>query len=534
LFSKHEIEEIKKCKNSFTYFCENYLYIIDKNNKTIKLRLNNAQKHIFDKLEENSFIKILKARQLGSSTFIAAFYFWKTLLNVNERTVVIAHQHDSVKQIFRIYKTFYDNLPKFLKFKCNTNSANTLEFDTGSYIKVGSASSEAFRGSSAISNLHLSEVAFWENMKDTVASIFAAVSNNPTIILETTPNGMNDFFHFWSDENGYYPIFLSWMTDEKNILPSLPYDVSRLLNGKTEVERLVSSLALSEQQKNWAINVFFKRCAGDLSKFKQEYASDEVTCFLTSGDRFFTETFILDQNVQSGYIEYKPPMIGRIYSIGVDAAGGSNNGDYSAFVVTDITVKEYPQIVATFYERMPLLQYAERVYQECLKYKAFAVVEKNSYGLAIIEHLVQREYSFIYTRTVFDKIENRYTEDFGFNTTMSTRPILLARLQSFINHRKIVIEDPRLQKEINSFIYINGKAQADRNQHDDMIMALGLSLIAFDQYEYVQQNALPTMPQNASEWMKLELSMGIPKEELIRQGFVKDLTDRVNQSPLRW
>lgn len=91
-----------------------------------------------------------------------------------------------------------------------------------------------------------------------------------------------------------------------------------------------------------------------------------------------------------------------------------------------------------------------------------------------------------------------------------------------------------MQKEINNLIYINNKAQADRNQHDDMIMALALSLIAFDQYEYVQQNTLPTMPETPSEWLDLELSMGIPKDELIRQGYVKSTESRINGSPLRW
>ena len=166
-----ELNEIKKCKHDFIYFAENYLFIINKKNKLSHLKMNMAQRNIYEAIQSNKFIKILKARQLGSSTFIAAYFFWRTLFNLNERTLIIAHQHKSVKSIFRIYKTYYDNLPSFMKFKTNQSSANTIEFETGSFIKVGSAASEAFRGISAISNLHLSEVAFWDNMKDTISSV---------------------------------------------------------------------------------------------------------------------------------------------------------------------------------------------------------------------------------------------------------------------------------------------------------------------------------------------------------------------------
>ena len=282
------------CKKDFVHFLR-YLKIINKKNLLVTLSLNSAQKEILHNLTNNNLIKILKARQLGSSTFIAAYYFWKTLFKINERTVVIAHQHESVKSVYKIYKTFYDNLPSFLKntFKTVQSSANSIEFVTGSSIKIGSANSEAFRGSSAICNLHLSEVAFWDNMNETIASIFQASSENPTIILETTANGLNDFYNFWTDDNGYEPIFLSWYSDENNRIKTLSDKHKKLLSSKNDIVTLLLENMIDDEQRNWAIETYFVKCAGDLAKFKQEYAPTAVDCFITSGDRFFNQSFIV-------------------------------------------------------------------------------------------------------------------------------------------------------------------------------------------------------------------------------------------------
>jgi hypothetical protein len=527
-----QLNEIKKCKSDFLYFCKQYLKIVNKDNKVVSLRLNKAQMAIYSALGVNRYLKVLKARQLGSSTFIAAYYFWRTLFNLNERTLVIAHQHESVKAIFRIYQGFYNNLPSFMKFKTIHSSANTIEFDTGSFIMIGSASSEAFRGTSAISNLHLSEVAFWDDLKTTISSVFQATGANPHIILETTANSINDFYNFYEDDNGYEPVFLSWDSDENNVLSKLSDSTSKLITAKPAILDYLGNKGYSDDQIRWAVETFFTKTAGDISRFKQEYASDPLTCFIVSGDKFFSETYIIKEEVIEGYIEYKPPLPGRIYSIGVDSAGGSNSGDYSTFVVLDITSKEYPQIVATYMQREPLLSFSHRVLEECRKYSAYAVIEKNSYGLTVLEHIVQQGYTFLYTKEIFDKVENRFKSEFGFFTSAATRPLLLAKIQRLVNERKIFINDIRIQNEINSFIYKNGKAQAATGKHDDLVLALALSLMALEQYEYVKSNVDKPDPKTANEWMRLEVSLGIPKEALLKQGIVSSNSGHYNRSAL--
>ena len=168
---KKLVKEVARCKRDFIYFSENYLYVIDKNNNKVKLKLNSAQNKILAELIKNNRLTILKARQLGSTTFIAAFLFWKTLFNTNERTAVIAHTRDAAESIFLIYKNFYNNLPQFLQFSTTSSNVREMNFKTGSKIKVGSASTESFRGST-YNNVHASEVGFWGDAEKTISSIF--------------------------------------------------------------------------------------------------------------------------------------------------------------------------------------------------------------------------------------------------------------------------------------------------------------------------------------------------------------------------
>jgi hypothetical protein len=140
-------KEVLRCKNDFYYFSKKYLRIVDKNNTVVPLNLNAAQIEINEALDVNNFVKILKGRQFGSTTYIAARFFWEALFNENIRVAVVAHSAKAVGSIFSIYQFYYDNLPPFLKLKRVKSSANEMAFETGSFIRIGTANSQNFRGS---------------------------------------------------------------------------------------------------------------------------------------------------------------------------------------------------------------------------------------------------------------------------------------------------------------------------------------------------------------------------------------------------
>ncbi len=112
----------------------NNLYTIqDKAGKKIPFRLNWAQTALLDGLHECNLI--LKARQLGFTTFVQLFMLDACLFNSNIRAGTIAHRLDDARVIFRDKVKFpYDHLPDQLKAArpIVRDSADELEFANNS------------------------------------------------------------------------------------------------------------------------------------------------------------------------------------------------------------------------------------------------------------------------------------------------------------------------------------------------------------------------------------------------------------------
>ena len=518
--SKEELilQEVNKCKSDFIYFAENYLKILDKNDKLSPLIFNTAQSRLHRKLEEGeSFIKILKARQLGSSTYIAARFFWEALFNPNLRIAVIAHSDAGVKNIFNIYQRFYQHLPKFFQIKQVKDSASQIEFVTGSLIKVGTANSENFRGST-YSRIHASEAAFWSDMTTTIQSLFQTATNNPTIIVETTPNGLNEFYTFWKENNGYYPIFLSWLDHDEYRLTKLPKDGDK----PTQLEMEFSKEhRLDNEQTNWFIRTLRTRCSNNITTFKTEYPATEQEAFIATGAFVFPQFAgqISNKPTNRGWQIYKVPSKYSSYTIGIDVASGSPNGDYTAITILDITNKEKLEIVGTFYDKITSKELVEIVKRTLSQYEGLVVAERNNYGLILIDELKDFGYPHMYREVKFDKFKNQYTDNLGFYTSVQTRPLIIAKLTEYLNSTRIHVHDERLVYELSNFIYSSkGRAEAEKNFHDDLIFSLGLALVGIEQAITIEEEIRKAKrPTSTREIIEFELATGtafsnIPEE----------------------
>ena len=209
-------KEIKRCATDFAYFAEKHIRIVDINGKETNLQINEAQRRIFKSVTQNPHLMVLKARKLGSTTVIAAYFLWKALFNKNNRIAVVAHTDDAARAIFQIYQFMYANLPTELKIPAEKNRHNELRLKTGSQIKVGSAASEGFRGQT-YQYIHASEYAFWPNLEKSIAALFGTADANATIILESTANGLNQAYEMWNQENAFEKMFLGWKLDKRYV-----------------------------------------------------------------------------------------------------------------------------------------------------------------------------------------------------------------------------------------------------------------------------------------------------------------------------
>jgi len=113
-------------------------------------------------------------------------------------------------------------------------------------------------------------------------------------------------------------------------------------------------------------------------------------------------------------------------------------------------------------------------------YSAFTVVDiTGGMGVATVRKLQEMGYKDLYTDGVsaFDKWSwNPKSQDkmpgLSFN---SKRTQIVASFEEALRH-DFVVKSSRLVNEMNTFVYINGKADHMKGQHDDLIMAMAMCI----------------------------------------------------------
>ena len=161
---------------------------------------------------------VLKARQLGITTYVAARFFVHTITRRGTLSVQVAHNQDSAEEIFRIVHRFLENLPERLQAgalctsRANVRQVVFPRLDSEYRVETA-ADPNAGRGMT-IQNLHCSEVARWPgDAAETLAGLRAAVPPGGEIVLESTANGAaGAFYAEWqrAEETGYVRHFFPW------------------------------------------------------------------------------------------------------------------------------------------------------------------------------------------------------------------------------------------------------------------------------------------------------------------------------------
>lgn len=179
------------------------------------LRLNRAQREYAKRCSKQNIV--LKARQVGITTYVAARFFVQTITRPGTLTVQVAHSPGSAEEMFNIVRRFWEKLPEALRkgaLNCSRANVRQLVFPLlDSEYRVETADANAGRGMT-IHNLHCSEVSRWpRDAGETLASLRAAVVPGGEVVLESTPNGAGGvFYDEWqkADETGCTRHFFPW------------------------------------------------------------------------------------------------------------------------------------------------------------------------------------------------------------------------------------------------------------------------------------------------------------------------------------
>src|SRR5215469_10002539 len=160
--------EALRVRNDLAYFAETKLKLRPKAGPLEPFKFNAAQCKLHELLEGQKAktgrvrAVILKARQLGVSTYVAARLYHRTINCPGLRTIILGHERRASSNLFQIVKRFHDNLAEELRPSVGTSNAEELIFDRidSGYI-VAVASGEKTARSATAQLLHASEVAFW-------------------------------------------------------------------------------------------------------------------------------------------------------------------------------------------------------------------------------------------------------------------------------------------------------------------------------------------------------------------------------------
>ncbi len=452
---------------------ERLLLVRTREGWTAPLKTNAAQRAFERRRGQRNIV--LKARQMGMTTWAAARFFLRTIMRPGTLTLEVAHAQEAAEEIFRIVHRFLDWLPEELREgPLRTSRANVrqLAFPNldAQYRVVSAADRNAGRGLT-VQNLHCSELARWPgDAAETLAGLRAALAPDAEVILESTPDGVGGcFYEEWqkAHETGMVRHFFPWWKEPHYRAAAV--DEATL----TEEERELRSrkrLSLEQIAFRRQIRANFRGLA------RQEYAEDEESCFRASGESVFemeaVEARLKDapeptERRRNGELEvWLPPVKGKQYVVAVDPSGGGTFGDYSAVEVLEM---ETGWQCAEFAGHVGGLELARLATELAKEYNgAWLVVERNNHGSGVLAHV---ETSCQYARVY------RQGGQAGWLTTSVSRPAVLGRLDAALVEQPERFMSRRLLGECRSFVRLaNGSTGARAGTHDDRVMAMAIGL----------------------------------------------------------
>lgn len=279
---------------------QNNLWISTKiRGQTIPLRYNLAQNRLATEMRRQQALGIpvriivLKARQMGVSTWTQAQLFTHCAHNPHTFGITVAHKKDGSRNLMRMSRRYMNNL--LFAPPHQPPSASSIIFDHDSYLAIETARSGDDMGRShTIHHLHCSELAFWPQPEAGLNALFQTMGEYPgcSCLIESTANGKNYFHTFWeasvNGDTDFVPIFLPWFEDPtyRRMIPDVDKKEFEASLSKEERD-LRKKYDLAFEQLAWRRHTIRNKCGNSLPKFYQEYPSNAKEAFQFSSAPVF-------------------------------------------------------------------------------------------------------------------------------------------------------------------------------------------------------------------------------------------------------
>jgi len=489
--------ELLEQRNDPRSWIEANLWLRSKEQRMVPFRLWPVQAHWYER--RTRWDMILKARQLGFTSLICALYFADTVLRPNTASVMVAHDLDSAERIFQIVRLFWERLPEEERQRIGEprylNRRELYWPSLDSRFWVGTAGSVASGRGHTVNNLHCSEVAYWPHPEKTLAGLTEAVPMSGRVVIESTANGVGNYFHdIWlaakQGQNSFRPCFYEWWWDRGYRLEGPP------LGELTEEEQqLKQAHGLDDDQLRWRR----EKMRQLRDSYPAEYPENDTHCFLASGRCCFEISALLTARARiagepkpetvlhlsdreghslslspARLLIWRPPEQGRKYVVGADVGEGLTHGDPSAACVLD---RKSGEQVAELHGRIAPGRFAQLLAGLGQLYRGAEIaVESNGHGYATLDTLHNTlEYAPLFRYRRYDQ-SGETGETLGWPTNARTKPLMLDELAEAVAEGHLLIHSEGLIDECLTFITTDsGSREAQPGKHDDRVIAAAIA-----------------------------------------------------------
>ena len=455
-------EEVTKVLDNPEHFFK-LLQIPDKQTQRLQpFRMNGEQQQLLAELENHQRIIVLKPRQIGISTLLRAYAFWKAYTTAARESWAVISFHDrSAKHLRRMDNLYHQHLPELLQRELSRDSSTDMQFaDTGATLSSYTAGSRGGTRSFSLSSVHLSEFAWYENPAAVLAAVTAALPRDGKIIIESTPKAAGDLFHqLCSDApgNGWQLVCFFWWQHHAYRLP-----VPEGWEATPEEQQLSLRYGLDDEQLVWR-----RQQVGTLglSDFMREYPASLEDAFHAGSSTYF-DGHALDCiepiRMRGEELQLQPPEKDEVYVAGVDVAAGVGR-DYSVITIASALDS---QVVYTYRSnKVSPAQFSEKVIQQITRYNdAYTLVESNNHGHLVIDRLQSYDY-----RNLWTDYQGKH-----WTTTLTSKVAIYETLREYIHNKMMMRLPDTTLLELRSLTVEKVAPEAPKGLHDDLAISLAL------------------------------------------------------------
>lgn len=297
--NKSDIELAKKRLGDPLWRLNNLYHVVDKRGTKTLFRLNWAQEMLYNDMWYCNII--LKARQLGMSTFVCLLFLDRCLFNSNVSAGVLAHTLEDGQALFRRVKFAFDSLPDELRklITADNDTSQMLKFSNGSSLRVGTS-----LRSSTFQYLHISEFGkicskYSDKAREVITGSLNTIAVGQYVFIESTAEGREGYFYEMCKKSqaladsgselsklDFKFHFFPWWGESEYRIGSVP-SISQ------EHHEYFLSLAargihLDQEQKNW----YVLRLQTQGEDMKREYPSTPEECWQVSNEGTYYGKYI--------------------------------------------------------------------------------------------------------------------------------------------------------------------------------------------------------------------------------------------------